>query len=35
MKVAEVDHEGMKIDRMFFERFEETVRSNDFIAKKC
>ncbi|MBI5895269.1 MAG: DEAD/DEAH box helicase family protein [Desulfobacterales bacterium] len=25
--------EGMKIDRMFFERFEDTVRENDFIAK--
>ena len=25
--------EGMKIDRMFFEKFEETVRENDFIAK--
>jgi len=22
----------MKIDRMFFERFEDTVRQNDFIA---
>jgi type I restriction enzyme, R subunit len=33
MKVAEVGYEGMKIDRMFFEKFEETVRSNDFIAK--
>ena len=25
--------EGMKIDRMFFEKFEDTVRENDFIAK--
>ncbi|MBI2890155.1 MAG: DEAD/DEAH box helicase family protein [Nitrospirae bacterium] len=25
--------EGMKIDRMFFEKFEDTVRKNDFIAK--
>ena len=25
--------EGMKIDRMFFERFEDTVRENDFIAR--
>jgi len=24
--------EGMKIDRMFYERFEERVRENDFIA---
>ena len=24
--------EGMKIDRMFFERFEDVVRANDFIA---
>ena len=23
----------MKIDRMFFEKFEDTVRENDFIAK--
>ncbi len=28
-----IGHEGMKIDRMFFEKFEETVRENDFIAK--
>ena len=27
-----IGHEGMKIDRMFFERFEDTVRQNDFIA---
>lgn len=25
--------EGMKIDRMFFERFEDTVRENDFIVQ--
>jgi type I restriction enzyme R subunit len=25
--------EGMKIDRMFFEKFEDTVRENDFIVK--
>ncbi|NLF01321.1 MAG: DEAD/DEAH box helicase family protein [Anaerolineales bacterium] len=28
-----IGYEGMKIDRMFFEKFEETVRSNDFIAQ--
>jgi type I restriction enzyme R subunit len=28
----EVGFEGMKIDRMFFERFEDAVRANDFIA---
>lgn len=28
-----VGTEGMKIDRMFFERFEDTVRENDFIAQ--
>src|SRR3990167_5568298 len=28
-----IGYEGMKIDRMFFERFEDTVRENDFIAK--
>ncbi len=27
-----VGNDGMKIDRMFFEKFEETVRENDFIA---
>ncbi len=27
-----IGYEGMKIDRMFFERFGETVRENDFIA---
>ncbi len=26
--------EGMKIDRMFFEKFEERVRENDFIARQ-
>ncbi|MFC1998773.1 DEAD/DEAH box helicase family protein [Chloroflexota bacterium] len=25
--------EGMKIDRMFFQKFEDTVRENDFISK--
>ncbi|MFA6008184.1 MAG: DEAD/DEAH box helicase family protein [Candidatus Shapirobacteria bacterium] len=27
-----VGFEGMKIDRMFFERFEDVVKANDFIA---
>jgi len=27
-----IGYEGMKIDRMFFERFEDTVRENDFIV---
>ena len=29
---AVIGVEGMKIDRMFFDRFEETIRENDFIA---
>jgi type I restriction enzyme, R subunit len=33
IKVAEIGSEGMKIDRMFFERFEDTVRENETIAK--
>lgn len=33
IKEVTVGHEGMKIDRMFFERFEETVRENPVIAK--
>ena len=33
IKEEAIGFEGMKIDRMFFERFEETVRENDFIAK--
>lgn len=28
-----IGNEGMKIDRMFFERFEDTVRENETIAK--
>jgi type I restriction enzyme R subunit len=28
-----IGYEGMKIDRMFFERFEDTVRENETIAK--
>ena len=27
-----IGYEGMKIDRMFFEKFEDTVKENDFIA---
>ena len=27
-----IGYEGMKIDRMFFEKFEDTVKDNDFIA---
>lgn len=32
IKVEEIGHEGMKIDRMFYQRFEETIRENDFIT---
>lgn len=33
IKEEAIGYEGMKIDRMFFEKFEDTVRENDFIAK--
>jgi type I restriction enzyme, R subunit len=33
IKEETIGFEGMKIDRMFFEKFEDTVRNNDFIAK--
>jgi len=33
IKEEAIGYEGMKIDRMFFEKFEGTVRENDFIAK--
>jgi len=33
VKEETVGYQGMKIDRMFFERFEETVRENDFVAR--
>jgi len=33
IKEETIGYEGMKIDRMFFDRFEDTVRENDFIAK--
>ena len=32
VKEAAVGVEGMKIDRMFFEKFEDVVRGNDFIS---
>ena len=32
IKVEEIGVDGMKIDRMFYERFEGAVRGNDFIA---
>ena len=33
VKEETIGHEGMKIDRMFFERFEDAVRENETIAK--
>lgn len=33
MKVEQVTAQGMKIDRMFFQQFEDTVRDNATIAK--
>jgi len=33
MKVETIGFEGMKIDRMFFERFGDTVRQNEFLSK--
>ena len=32
MKQEAIGYDGMKIDRMFYEKFEETVRENKFIA---
>ncbi|MBF0232755.1 MAG: DEAD/DEAH box helicase family protein [Desulfamplus sp.] len=32
IKVETIGFEGMKIDRMFYERFEDTIRENDFIV---
>ena len=32
VKEEPIGWEGMKIDRMFYEKFEETIRGNDFIA---
>ena len=33
MRVEQITTEGMKIDRMFFERFEDTVRADQSIAE--
>lgn len=33
MRVEQITAEGMKIDRMFFEKFEDAVRENETIAK--
>jgi type I restriction enzyme R subunit len=33
MKVAEIGEKGMKIDRMYFDRFEETVKDNVAVQK--
>lgn len=33
IKEEKIGLEGMKIDRMFFDQFENTVRQNDFIAQ--
>ncbi len=33
VKEETISFEGMKIDRMFFEKFEDTVRKNDVIAE--
>lgn len=32
MRVEQITAEGMRIDRMFFERFEDTVRADDTVA---
>ena len=32
IKEVEIGHEGMKIDRMFFDKFEGTVKDDDFIV---
>ena len=32
MRVEEITADGMKIDRMFFERFEEVIRADDTVA---
>jgi len=32
VKEEAIGYEGMKIDRMFFEKFEDSVKENDFIA---
>jgi type I restriction enzyme R subunit len=33
IKEVKIGYEGMKIDRMFFEKFEDKVRANEFISK--
>ena len=33
LRIEQITAEGMKIDRMFFEKFEDTVRENETIAK--
>jgi len=33
IKEVTIGYEGMKIDRMFFEKFEDSVRANEFIAQ--
>ncbi len=33
IRVEQITAEGMKIDRMFFEKFEDAVRENETIAK--
>ena len=32
IEVETIGHEGMKIDRMFFEKFENVIRANDTVA---
>lgn len=32
MRVEQITAEGMKIDRMFFEKFEDAIRANDTVA---
>ena len=32
MRVEQITAEGMKIDRMFFEKFEDVIRANDSVA---
>lgn len=33
IKVETIGNEGMRIDRMFYQRFEESVRANEFITQ--
>src|SRR5450759_659084 len=32
MRIEQITSEGMKIDRMFFEKFEDVIRANDTVA---